>query len=308
MNTLISICIPTFRRATLLQEAIDSCLVQTYRPIEIIIGDDSPDDETQRMIQAIQGDSAVKIQYVKNIPSLGQAANINKLFTLASGDRLVLLHDDDLLVPDALTKLARCWKVYPTLTAAFGKQYLLPANGEPSLKQSESFNREFSRSDQEEGLQPSLQAAMLQQFPSDGFMVLTSAAREVGFRAASIVGDGCDFDFGLRLGLLAKEFYFINEYTAQYRISETAVSTKYDNNAASKKFELLTSLNLTGELDKLRKKILQKDAQMVVSQYLRLHQRKQAWKIFISQYYPIRQRTSLRGLWHLTRLLLPISI
>jgi glycosyltransferase involved in cell wall biosynthesis len=306
MNSLISICIPTYRRAALLREAVESCLAQTYRPIEIVIGDDSPEDETQQMVQTIQVYPDVEIRYQKNQPSLGQAENINTLFRLAQGDRLVLLHDDDLLMPDALTHLARCWDSHPNLTAAFGKQYVLDPNAEWSLEQSESFNRDYFRHEKEAGLQSPLQAAMRQQFPNDGFMVTTATARAVGFRADAIVGDGCDFDFGLRLGLLAEAFYFIDEYTAQYRVCETAVSSKHNNNAASKKFELLSALNLTGELDALRKQILQKDARMVVSQHLRLKQKKQAWQIFVSQYYPFKDYLSLRGLWHLTRLLLPI--
>ena len=45
-NPLVSAIIPTFNRRTMLLEAIDSVLHQTYSPIELIIVDDGSDDGT----------------------------------------------------------------------------------------------------------------------------------------------------------------------------------------------------------------------------------------------------------------------
>ena len=105
----ISVCIPTYNRLKTLREAVASCLNQSRLPDEIIIGDDSGSDETENWINEIQNDSAVKIRYYHNRPSLKQAGNVNKLFNYAEGELLILLHDDDLLMPQAIQHLFSCF-------------------------------------------------------------------------------------------------------------------------------------------------------------------------------------------------------
>ena len=46
-----------------------------------------------------------KQSYLRNESSLGQAGNVNQLFARARGERLVLMHDDDFLLPGALTAM-----------------------------------------------------------------------------------------------------------------------------------------------------------------------------------------------------------
>ena len=96
-NQLVSICVPTYQRPDLLRQAIASCLAQTYSDIEIIVCDDSKDDASKQMVQSLN--KSQKIRYYQNRPALGQAGNVNRLFDLAQGDRLVLLHDDDISAP-----------------------------------------------------------------------------------------------------------------------------------------------------------------------------------------------------------------
>src|ERR1700687_4466922 len=71
----ISVCIPTCKRPDLLQLAVKSCLDQTVLPSEILIGDDSPDDSTRLIVEALAASSPVPIRYFHNSPALGQAAN-----------------------------------------------------------------------------------------------------------------------------------------------------------------------------------------------------------------------------------------
>ncbi len=47
----VSVIIPTYHRPYLLKETIDSVLAQTVRPYEILIGDDSKNDETADLVQ-----------------------------------------------------------------------------------------------------------------------------------------------------------------------------------------------------------------------------------------------------------------
>ncbi|MEM1303844.1 MAG: glycosyltransferase, partial [Planctomycetota bacterium] len=49
---LISVCIPTYRRPDLLREAVESVVRQEYRPLEIIVGDDSPTPAAENVVAA----------------------------------------------------------------------------------------------------------------------------------------------------------------------------------------------------------------------------------------------------------------
>ena len=86
----ISICIPTRNRPEFLCEAVQSCLVQTYRSLEILISDDSDDEASERALGALSISDRVRLRYWRNTPPLGQAGNVNRLFDSASASRLVI--------------------------------------------------------------------------------------------------------------------------------------------------------------------------------------------------------------------------
>ena len=53
MNSTISILIPTYNRLDVLINALDSVYEQTILPNEIIIGDDSTNDLTEKYIEKL---------------------------------------------------------------------------------------------------------------------------------------------------------------------------------------------------------------------------------------------------------------
>src|SRR6478735_8208443 len=101
----VSICIPTYNRVAYFKDALASCLSQTLLPEEIIIGDDSTNDDTENYIVELQQAATIRIKYFRNKPSLKQAGNVNLLFSKVTADFTILLHDDDLLLPDSIQKL-----------------------------------------------------------------------------------------------------------------------------------------------------------------------------------------------------------
>jgi len=293
MNSLVSICIPTYRRPALLREAIESCLQQTYREIEILVGDDSQDDASARMVQAL-GRSDV-IRYFQNKPALRQAENINRLLDLAKGSRLVLLHDDDLLLPDAVESLLGCWQKEPGITAAFGKQYLITMSGEVLLKDSEVLNEGYHRRAALAGLQESsLKSALVCQFPNNGYLILTEAARTTRYSDRPEVGDYCDLDFGLRLASRYERFYFIDRYTAKYRLTDSSISKV--NLRADLIYRLIQSVPLPEDLEPVRADCLRANAWPALNSLLALGDMRAALEIYSSRHYGLSRRLSPRGL------------
>lgn len=89
---LVSICIPTYNRPDLLKRCLDSVLIQTYQDFEIIISDDSVNDDVQQMLASY---TDKRIRYQHNRPALGSPRNWNKSMDLTSGELIKIMHHDD---------------------------------------------------------------------------------------------------------------------------------------------------------------------------------------------------------------------
>lgn len=113
MNSpLVSICIPTYNRRDLLAKAIRSCQAQTYPHFEIIITDNSTNDESGRLVAEI-GDA--RIRYFKNEKNLGGLGNVEKGLGLVRGKYVKLLMDDDLIKPRSLELMVDAFERHPSV-------------------------------------------------------------------------------------------------------------------------------------------------------------------------------------------------
>ncbi|CAH1087226.1 glycosyltransferase family 2 protein [Candidatus Nitrotoga sp. 1052] len=99
---LVSVVLPTYKRAHLLAQAIRSVLDQTHANLELIVVDDNSPDDTAAVVQSFEDP---RIRYVKNDPNLKLPKTLNKGFSLARGDYLTWTSDDNLLAPMAIEKM-----------------------------------------------------------------------------------------------------------------------------------------------------------------------------------------------------------
>ncbi len=103
----ITIAIPTFKRADLLKEAIDSALNQIDNSdYDVIVVDNNPerDCETEKLMRSYKNP---RLGYYKNSENLQMSGNWNRAFQLARGEYLVLLHDDDLILSSFISDCNR---------------------------------------------------------------------------------------------------------------------------------------------------------------------------------------------------------
>ncbi|GAB4161541.1 MAG: hypothetical protein Fur0046_40250 [Cyanobacteria bacterium J069] len=292
MTHSVSVCIPTYRRPALVKAAVESALAQQYPSLEIVVSDDSPDDRTEVALADLI--TSRRVRYVRNRPPLRQAGNVNQLFDLATGEFLVLLHDDDLLVPGAIARLLACFEADPSIAAAFGKQYLMNQQGVVDEAASAALNVAYWRVAARAGRQAQpLESALVAQFPNDGFMVRTAIARQVRYRDTAVVGDACDLDFGLRLAAVSEAFYFLDEYTASYRSTEVSITVAH--NYTHLTFDLLRSVELPAELEPVRLIQLQKYATPAVNCWLARGDWAASSRVYWSAGYGWRNRLSLKG-------------
>jgi glycosyltransferase involved in cell wall biosynthesis len=100
MNAMkLTVGIPTFNRAALLRETIESVLAQSFTSFRLIVSDNASDDDTPEVVRSFDDE---RIEYVRSAHNVGSIGNLNRLIGLAETEFLVLLPDDDILYPGHL--------------------------------------------------------------------------------------------------------------------------------------------------------------------------------------------------------------
>jgi len=228
----VSVIIPTYHRPVYLKETIESVWAQTILPKEIIIGDDSKDDETEKMVIIdLIPLSPVPIRYFHHKPSLREVKNVDFQYSKTTGDLVLHLHDDDPVYPRCIELLKEPLQDHPEAIASFGLQHIIDEDGNITPG-SEKVNAVFFRTASREGLNDGFIAGAISMFPNNGFMVRRDAALSIGYSDNGRAGLATDFYFGFRLGKIGKPFYFVNDFTAKVRLTANSQSrTSVSDNA-----------------------------------------------------------------------------
>lgn len=267
----LSIGIPTYNRPQKLKKIIESILTQVIDSdvtIEIIIGDDSKNNN-QSIIDELISDLPLNIiiNYKHHLTAKGQNQNVGSLISRATGKFFCLMHDDDFFLEGALHKLLEK-ATQNEDCIVFGKQVLYKNAFDYSS--SDKVNTDFKRNADFEGKQTDgIAMAMLQQCPNDGYLLLSKHAQAIGSRLEDEIGTACDFDFALRATVEHHlDFYFINEYTTAYNISDDSVTSSFQNNAGERKLKILYEFKTDITHPKIFHQVLKTDLSMVISHYL----------------------------------------
>lgn len=108
----ITVLIPAYNRERLLLRALDSIAAQSFRDFGIVVVDDGSTDATQAAVEAWSAANGIPVTYARQ-DNAGQHAAHNRGVKLATGELVVMLDSDDLLVPDALRHYVEAWDAIP---------------------------------------------------------------------------------------------------------------------------------------------------------------------------------------------------
>jgi glycosyltransferase involved in cell wall biosynthesis len=111
----VTVIIPTYNRADLIAQSIDSVLDQTWRPHEIIVVVDGSTDDTAARLQPY----ADRVQVVVK-DNGGKSSALNLGLSMASQPYVWIFDDDDIATPDALRRLVLALEVNPDAGFSYG--------------------------------------------------------------------------------------------------------------------------------------------------------------------------------------------
>lgn len=127
VRPLVSILIPAYR-PTYFEQALQSALGQSYEHVEIIVCDDSAAGEIEKIVRDVTGGDE-RVRYVRNSPPQGGLGNYLKCFSLANGEFVKFLNDDDVLVPACVEKMVQAFRAHPAVTLVTSYRKRIDAAG-----------------------------------------------------------------------------------------------------------------------------------------------------------------------------------
>jgi len=101
MNELVSILVPVYNRAGLVEATLRSALAQIYTPFEVVAVDNASDDGSWDVLQRLAREDS-RLRVFRNERNLGPVRNWLACLERAQGALAKILWSDDLIDPDYL--------------------------------------------------------------------------------------------------------------------------------------------------------------------------------------------------------------
>ena len=246
-DILLSICIPSYNRSVWFERALRSIVAnisENKQYIEVIISDDSDSDECRVIASKILPSLNISYKYIHNQPKLGMAANWNHSIQLASGKYVLVLHDDDFLLPNAvkamIITIKNNQKEYPVML--FGVHMV---NEQEKVIKKQLVKRKLYLPPKKALLKVLSNSSFIR-FP--GIVIRRDIFEKVGYFDSEI-GEVSDLDMWIRL--LSKHGLFYLPYAiSAYTVHTTALTTgMFNEKTINKLLSLFDSVERLNILD-----------------------------------------------------------
>ncbi|MCR5439574.1 MAG: glycosyltransferase [Selenomonas sp.] len=124
---LVSVMIPTYNMPELFKRTMRSAALQTYPNIEILVCDNSTNEETAHIMADYAEDS--RVHYIRNTGAENKADNFIPFEQLARGEYLQWLMHDDILCPTKIEKMAADLYDNPQITLVASQRQIIDVDG-----------------------------------------------------------------------------------------------------------------------------------------------------------------------------------
>lgn len=126
----VSVVMPTYNRAYVIRDAIESALGQTYRDFELIVVDDGSSDITGGIVEQL---AAGAVRYIRHARNRGYSAACNTGVSAAAGELVAFLDSDDIWKPEYLERQVGFMSRHPEVDAVFSDTEIHEDKVIPSL-------------------------------------------------------------------------------------------------------------------------------------------------------------------------------
>ena len=127
---LVSVVMPAYK-ATWLPQALESVRRQTYRPLELVVCDDSRDGRIQAIVEAFAAGAGFPVRYSRNPSRLWETRSTARAISMSAGEYIKFLHDDDVLHDGCIAALVEAFARAPQAALATVRRRLVDEAGEP---------------------------------------------------------------------------------------------------------------------------------------------------------------------------------
>lgn len=125
---VVTVSIPTRNRAHLLRTCLASVLEQSLEEIEVVVADNASTDDTAAVVAGIDDP---RVSYVRHRHDVGLHGNLTRCLRLGSAPYLVVLSDDDLILPGNLERKVRFLEEHPSAGFVHSAFLRIGPSGEP---------------------------------------------------------------------------------------------------------------------------------------------------------------------------------
>jgi len=221
----VSITIPTYNNFNSFKRALNSVLVQNFQDYEVIITDDSDNDDIRIFVDKL---NIPKIKYFKNPIPLGSPGNWNEGIKKATGEYIKILHHDDWLADEnSLKKFVKLLDENPQSDFGYSKSVNFETEtGNVRSRKAEKYVEQLENDCFELFLTNRIGAPSVVIFRNNNGFLFDEALTWV-----------VDIDFYIMCLLKNKNIAFQNEVLVNIGISKTQVSKTCENNRDIEIFE-----------------------------------------------------------------------
>ena len=223
---LVSVVLPVWNQAGLLEESIQSVLGQSYEEIELIVVDDGSSADLATGLDGLAGDPRLRV-IRKDHEGMAQA--LNHGFRLAKGELLTWTSADNVMHGEALETLADFMLRHPGSDMVYANMELMDERAEPLIGSDLRVNNQRLHASHVLDLPESVETLGLAEdnFIGACFMYRRSAAGVVGDYDGSRLGTEA-YDYWLRMHLCGTIRHLdSDECLYRYRVHGESLTAKY---------------------------------------------------------------------------------
>lgn len=293
-KALVTVGIPTYSRLNYLKEAVASAVAQSYPQLEVLIS------QNPHSISSVRDEIAAYCRHMSRLDSrirhrllsrdIGPPGNFNAIADAARGDYIMMIGDDDRLLPHAIERLMGAVDEHTSL--AFCNRYIIDAAGRRSAERTRIHAAELGRDKIAAGPVGDAEICAWQQATqTENSLIRRRDFVELRFREDI---DAPDIEFYIFLARRGGTFKFVPECLAEYRYHDDSTTGRGFRSFGEVSLRL-AALSVRREVEPYKRKLLERLTVAGISQCLLYGEVAQARALLASSYCPGGVRSGAKG-------------